>query len=47
MTFVKRVFSGAFANTEESTIAKKIKGADRMLLLIDTYWDAKGIIVGN
>lgn len=47
VTFVKRVFSGAFANTEESTIAKKIKGADRMLLLINTYWEAKGIIVGN
>ncbi len=45
VTFVKRVFSGAFANTEESTIAKKIKGAERMLLLIDTYWEAKGINV--
>jgi len=45
VTFVKGVFSGAFANTEESTIAKKIKGAERMLLLIDTYWEAKGINV--
>lgn len=47
VTFVKRVFSGAFANTEDSTIAKKIKGAERMLLLIDTYWEAKGINVKN
>ena len=47
VTFVKRVFSGAFANTEDRTIAKKIKGTDRMLLLIDTYWEAKGINVKN
>ena len=47
VTFVKRVFSGAFANTEDSTIAKKIKGAETMLLLIDTYWEAKGINVKN
>ena len=47
VTFVKRVFSGAFANTEDSTIAKKIKGAERMLLLIDTYWEAKGMAIKN
>ena len=45
MTFVKRVFFGAFANTEDSTIAKKIKGTERMLLLIDTYWEAERMAI--
>ena len=47
VTFVKKVFSEAFANTEDSTIAKKIKGAERMLLLIDTYWEAKMLAIKN
>ena len=47
VSFAKQVFAIPFANTEERTISRKIKGANTMLVLIDTYWEAKGIYVRN
>jgi len=38
--FAKTVFGTSFNNTEISTLERKIKGKDRMQLLIDTYWEA-------
>lgn len=35
--FAKTVFANTFNNTEISTLEKKIKGKDRMQILIDTY----------
>ena len=43
--FIKEVFAVPFANTEESTILKKLSGPNRMLEIIDTYWEAQGIKV--
>ena len=43
--FIKEVFAEPFANTEESTILKKLSGPDKMLEIIDTYWEAQGIKV--
>ena len=43
--FIKEVFAEPFANTEESTILKKLSGPNRMLEIIDTYWEAQGIKV--
>lgn len=43
--FIKEVFANPFANTEESTIVKKLSGPDKMLEIIDTYWEAQGIKV--
>ena len=43
--FIKEVFAKPFANTEESTILKKLSGPNRMLEIIDTYWEAQGIKV--
>ena len=43
--FIKEVFAEPFANTEESTILKKLSGSDKMLEIIDTYWEAQGIKV--
>jgi len=40
--FIKEVFAEPFANTEESTILKKLSGPDKMLEIIDTYWEAQG-----
>ena len=45
--FIKEVFAVPFANTEESTILKKLSGPNRMLEIIDTYWEAQGIKVKN
>ena len=45
--FAKTVFETTFNKTEISTLEKKIKGRDRMQLLIDTYWEAQGINVKN
>ena len=45
--FIKEVFAVPFANTEESTILKKLSGPDKMLEIIDTYWEAQGINVKN
>ena len=45
--FIKEVFAEPFANTEESTILKKLSGPDKMLEIIDTYWEAQGINVKN
>jgi len=45
--FIKEVFAEPFANTEESTIVKKLSGPDKMLEIIDTYWEAQGINVTN
>ena len=45
--FIKEVFAEPFANTEESTIVKKLSGPDKMLEIIDTYWEAQGINVKN
>ena len=47
VTFVKQVFAEPFANTEDGTILKKIKGPNKMLEIIDTYWEAQGIRVKN
>jgi hypothetical protein len=44
---VSNVFADPFANTEESTIVKKLSGPDKMLEIIDTYWEAQGINVKN
>ena len=41
VTFVKQVFSESFANTEDSTITKKIIGPDKMMEIISTYQDAQ------
>ena len=43
--FIKEVFAKPFANTEESTILKKLSGPNRMLEIIYTYWEAQGIKV--
>lgn len=43
--FIKEVFAEPFANTEESTLLKKLSGPDKMLEIIDTYWEAQGIKV--
>ena len=45
--FAKVVFTDTFNNTEISTLEKKIKGKDRMQILIDTYWEAQSINVKN
>jgi hypothetical protein len=37
--FAKTVYAVTFSQTEISTIEKKIKGIDKMQLLIDTYWE--------
>ncbi len=38
--FAKEVFSDFFWNTEAKTIERKLKGKDKILLIIDTYWEA-------
>lgn len=38
--FAKEVFTDFFWNTETKTIERKLKGKDKILLLIDTYWEA-------
>ena len=38
--FAKTVFSSTFSNTEISTLEKKIRGRDKMQLLVDSYWEA-------
>ena len=45
--FAKTVFGTTFNNTEISTLEKKIKGKDRMQILIDSYWEAQGKNVKN
>ena len=47
VTFIKEVFKIPFANTEETTIGKKINGSDKMLEIINTYWEIQGINVKN
>ena len=47
VTFIKEVFKIPFANTEETTIGRKINGSDKMLEIIDSYWEAQGIMVKN
>ncbi len=47
VSFIKKVFEIPFANTEDATIGKKISGPDKMLEIIDTYWEAQGINVKN
>ena len=42
-----RIFKIPFANTEETTIGRKINGSDKMLEIIDSYWEAQGIMVKN
>ena len=41
--FAKEVFADFFWNTETRTIERKLKGKDKILLIIDTYWEAKSI----
>ena len=41
----KVVFTDTFNNTEISTLEKKIKGKDRMQILIDTYWEAERMTI--
>lgn len=41
--FAKEVFSDFFWNTETKTIERKLKGKDKIQLIIDTYWEAKSI----
>ena len=41
--FAKDVFSDFFWNTETRTIERKLKGRDKIQLIIDTYWEAKSI----
>lgn len=41
--FAKEVFTDFFWNTEIKTIERKLKGKDKILLIIDTYWEAKSI----
>ena len=43
--FAKTVFETTFNNTEISTLEKKIKGRDRMQILIDTYWEAESVAI--
>ena len=43
VTFIKKVFEIPFANTEETTIGRKINGPDKMLEIIDSYWEAHRI----
>lgn len=43
VTFIKEVFKIPFANTEETTIGRKINGSDKMLEIIDSYWEAHRI----
>ena len=38
--FAKEVFADFFWNTETRTIERKLKGKDKILLIIDTYWEA-------
>ena len=38
--FAKEVFSDFFWNTETRTIERKLKGKDKILLIIDSYWEA-------
>ena len=38
--FAKTVFVATFYNTEISTLEKKIKGRDKMQILLDSYWEA-------
>ena len=38
--FAKTVFATTFYNTEISTLEKKIKGRDKMQILLDSYWEA-------
>ena len=45
VTFVKLVFANSFAKTEDGTILKKIKGPDKMLEIVDTYWETQGLNV--
>lgn len=45
--FAKTVFAATFSNTEVTTLEKKIKGKDTMQIIIDTYWETKGINVKN
>ena len=45
--FAKTVFGTTFNNTEISTLEKKIKGKDRMQILIDTYWEAERMTIKN
>ena len=45
--FAKVVFTDTFNNTEISTLEKKIKGRDRMQILIDTYWEAERMTIKN
>ena len=47
VSFVKKVFEIPFVNTEDATIGKKINGPDKMLEIIDTYWEAQGVNVKN
>ena len=47
VAFVKQVFAEPFAKTEDGTILKKIKGPNKMLEIIDTYWDVQGFRVKN
>jgi hypothetical protein len=41
--FAKEVFADFFWNTESKTIERKLKGKDKILLIIDSYWEAKSI----
>lgn len=41
--FAKEVFADFFWNTETKTIERKLKGKDKILLIIDIYWEAKSI----
>ena len=41
--FAKEVFADFFWNTETRTIERKLKGKDKILLIIDLYWEAKSI----
>lgn len=47
VTFIKKVFEIPFANTEETTIGRKINGPDKMLEIIDTYWEIQSINVNH
>ena len=38
--FAKEVFADFFWNTETKTIERKLKGKDKILLIIDSYWEA-------
>ena len=43
VSFIKEVFKIPFANTEETTIGRKINGPNKMLEIIDSYWEAHRI----